>query len=57
MMEKPDFSIERWKKMKEREFNLIEEPWIRVMKEDLQVDTLSLRDTLFRCQGYIGFRR
>lgn len=35
MMEKPDFSIERWKKMKEREFNLIEEPWIRVMKEDL----------------------
>lgn len=50
---KPDFSIERWKKMKEREFNLIEEPWIRVMKEDLQVDTLSLRDTLFRCQEYM----
>lgn len=39
--------------MKEREFNLIEEPWIRVMKEDLQVDTLSLRDTLFRCQEYM----
>ena len=23
------------------------------MKEDLQVDTLSLRDTLFRCQEYM----
>lgn len=30
--------------MKEREFNLLDEPWIKVLRPDLQMDTLSLQD-------------
>ncbi len=36
------------------EFNLLEEPWIRVMRSDCGVEELSLTDTLLRAQDYRG---
>ena len=34
--------------MQEQEFNLLDEPWIRVMWPDYQVSELSLSDTLLK---------
>ena len=39
--------------MEEREFNLLEEPWIKVLRPDLQVDTLSLQDVMLHGQDYM----
>lgn len=39
--------------MNEREFNLVDEPWICVLRKDLQVDTLSLRDVFLHGQDYL----
>ncbi|WP_303816387.1 type I-E CRISPR-associated protein Cse1/CasA [Acidaminococcus timonensis] len=39
--------------MEEREFNLLDEPWIKVLRPDLQVDTLSLQDVMLRAQDYM----
>lgn len=39
--------------MEEREFNLLDEPWIKVLRPDLQVDTLSLQDVMLHAQEYI----
>lgn len=38
--------------MKEREFNLLDEPWIKVLRPDLQMDTLSLQDVMLHGQDY-----
>lgn len=39
--------------MNEREFNLVDETWICVLRKDLQVDTLSLRDVFLHGQEYL----
>ncbi|WP_337464962.1 type I-E CRISPR-associated protein Cse1/CasA [Acidaminococcus timonensis] len=39
--------------MEEREFNLLDEPWIKVLRPDLQVDTLSLQDVMLHGQEYM----
>lgn len=38
--------------MEEKEFNLLKEPWIRVMKSDLTVQEVSLTDALTHAQEY-----
>lgn len=38
--------------MKEIEFNLLEEPWIRVLKPDCTVEEVSLRQVLLQAQSY-----
>ena len=38
--------------MKEMAFNLLEEPWIRVLRPDCSVEEVSLTDALLRAQDY-----
>lgn len=38
--------------MKEIEFNLLEEPWIRVLRPDCRVEEVSLRQALLQAQAY-----
>ena len=38
--------------MKEIEFNLLEEPWIRVLRPDCRVEEVSLRQVLLQAQAY-----
>ena len=38
--------------MKDIEFNLIDEPWLKVIREDLTVETLSLKNLLLHAQDY-----
>ena len=38
--------------MKEMEFNLLEEPWIRVLRPDCAVEEVSLRQVLLQAQEY-----
>lgn len=38
--------------MKEIEFNLLEEPWIRVLRPDCTVEEISLRQVLLQAQSY-----
>lgn len=38
--------------MKDIEFNLIDEPWLKVIRNDLTIDTLSLKDLLFHAHEY-----
>ena len=38
--------------MKDTEFNLLDEPWIRVMKPDCSVEEVSLTDALLRAHEY-----
>ena len=40
--------------MAEPEFNLLEEPWIRVMTKDHKTKELSLTDTLIYSHEYVG---
>ena len=40
--------------MAEPEFNLLEEPWIRVMTKDHKIKELSLTDTLIYSHEYVG---
>lgn len=40
--------------MEEREFNLLTEPWIRVMREDCSIEELSLADALLHAHAYKG---
>lgn len=40
--------------MADREFNLLHEPWIRVMRPDSAVEELSLTDALLRAHEYVG---
>lgn len=42
--------------MTDKEFNLIDEPWIRVIDESCTVSELSLRDVLLNAQNYIGLK-
>ena len=39
--------------MKEMEFNLLEEPWVRVLLEDYTVREVSLKDALLNAEQYI----
>ena len=41
--------------MAEPEFNLLEEPWIRVMTKDHKIKELSLTDTLHRMLQYFDY--
>ena len=45
-------SAERNKRMAEKEFNLLEEPWIRVLADDLSVKEVSLTDALVNAHKY-----
>lgn len=38
--------------MKDIEFNLIDKPWIKVIRDNLSVETLSLKDVLLHAQDY-----
>lgn len=38
----------------EKSFNLLDEPWIKVMKPNRFVDTVSLKQALFNAHGYVG---
>ena len=40
--------------MAEPEFNLLEEPWIRVMTKDHKIKELSLTDMLIYSHEYVG---
>lgn len=40
--------------MEEKEFNLLDEPWIRVMREDCGVEELSLTEVLTQAHRYKG---
>lgn len=40
--------------MKEIEFNLLEEPWIRVRKPDCTMEEVSLTDALLHAHEYAG---
>ena len=42
--------------MKETEFNLLEQPWIRVIKSDCTVEEVSLTDALLRAHEYQALR-
>lgn len=44
--------MERRKHMQEMEFNLLEEPWIRVRRPDCTVEEVSLTDALLRSHEY-----
>ena len=39
--------------MKEKEFNLLDEPWIRVMTDDCSVKDVSLTDALLHAHEYV----
>lgn len=39
--------------MKEREFNLLDEPWVRVMRPDCTVEEVSLPEALLNAHGYV----
>lgn len=39
--------------MKEREFNLLDEPWVRVMRPDCTVAEVSLPEALLNAHGYV----
>lgn len=40
--------------MKEKEFNLLEDPWIRVRRPDCAIEEVSLTDALLRAHAYAG---
>ncbi len=46
--------IERGRRMQEREFNLLEEPWVKVVTASLEQKEVSLTDALVYAHEYMG---
>ena len=52
MIERQDYLVERRKKLKTPEFNLLDEKWIKVLQQDCSEKMVSLTEVLIYAHEY-----